>query len=85
MMQSHAMEGVQWLTNQQKDERQQDNGDRRRLARQHPSNLLRSLTCEQNMQRTVSSRLRYELRHNIFGRSNFPHAWREAHDAHAYT
>ena len=29
MMQSHAMEGVQWLTTQQKYERQQDNSDRR--------------------------------------------------------
>ena len=29
------------LINLQKDERQQDNGDRRRLARQYPSNLPR--------------------------------------------
>ena len=34
------------LTAQQKDERRQDNGDEKRLARHHPSNLLRSLTRE---------------------------------------
>ena len=33
-----------WLTAQQKDERRQDNGDKKRLARHHPSHLLRSLT-----------------------------------------
>ena len=31
---------------QQKDERQQDNSDTNRLVHHHPSNLLRSLTCE---------------------------------------
>ena len=34
------------LTAQQKDERQQDNSDKNRLARHHPSNLLHSLTRE---------------------------------------
>ena len=34
------------LTDQQKDERRQDNGDKKRLARHHLSDLLRSLTCE---------------------------------------
>ena len=34
------------LTAQQKDERQQDNGDTKRLAHYHLSNLLHSLTCE---------------------------------------
>ena len=40
------------LTAQQKDERQ-DNGDKKRLARQHPSDLLHSLTHEQDRQRTA--------------------------------
>ena len=35
------------LTAQQKDERRQDNDDKKRLARQHSSDLLRSLTREQ--------------------------------------
>jgi len=35
-----------WLTAQQKDERRQDNGDKKCLAHQHSSNLLRSLTHE---------------------------------------
>ena len=39
-------ERVQMLTAQQKDERQQDNCDEKRLARCHPSDLLRSLTHE---------------------------------------
>ena len=34
------------LTAQQKDERRQDNGDKKRLVRHHPSDLLRSLTRE---------------------------------------
>ena len=34
------------LTAQQKDERRQDNGDKKRLARHHPSDLLRSLSRE---------------------------------------
>ena len=34
------------LTAQQKDERRQDNGDEKRLARHHPSYLLCSLTRE---------------------------------------
>ena len=34
------------LTTQQKDERRQDNGDKKRLARHHPSDLLRLLTRE---------------------------------------
>ena len=39
------------LTAQQKDERQQDNGDKKQLACQHPSNLLGSLTRERDRQR----------------------------------
>ena len=34
------------LTAQQKDERRQDNNDKKRLARHHPSDLLHSLTRE---------------------------------------
>jgi len=34
------------LTAQQKDERRQDNGDEKRLACHHPSDLLHSLTRE---------------------------------------
>ena len=34
------------LTAQQKDKRRQDNSDKKRLARHHPSDLLRSLTRE---------------------------------------
>ena len=34
------------LAAEQKDERRQDIGDKKRLACHHPSNLLRSLTCE---------------------------------------
>ena len=34
------------LTAQQKDGRRQDNGDKKRLARHHPSDLLCSLTRE---------------------------------------
>jgi len=40
------MYGRRLLTAQQKDERRQDNGDTKRLARHHPSELLRSLTRE---------------------------------------
>ena len=50
------------LTAQQKDERRQDNNDKKRLARHHPSDLLRSLTCERE-DSTVSSRQHFELRH----------------------
>ena len=32
-----------WLTAQQTDERRQDNKDKKRLARHHPSDLLHSL------------------------------------------
>jgi len=41
------------LTAQQKEERQQDNVDKKRLARQHLSDLLRSLTCERDRLRTA--------------------------------
>jgi len=46
-----------WLTAQQKDERQ-DNHGRRRLARQHPRDLLCSLTLGRDRRRrsTASSR-----------------------------
>ena len=43
-----------WLTTQQRDERRQDNGDRRRLARKHPNDLLRSLTRERDRHDVVS-------------------------------
>ena len=72
------------LTAQQKNERWQDNSDRRRLARQHPSNLLHSLTCEQDRRRTARGRLNRSLKLRHFIRSKFPHAQHEAHDAHAY-
>ena len=39
------------VTAGQRDERQQDNGDRRQLARQHLSDLLRLLTCEWDRRR----------------------------------
>ena len=70
-----------WLTTQQKDERQ-DNGNRRQLSRQHPSDLLRSLTRERDRRRTARCRLD---RASSFAILNFPRAQREAHDAHAYT
>ena len=44
------------LTVQQKDERQ-DNCDRRQLARQHPNDLLRLLTCGRDRQTTARRRL----------------------------
>ena len=70
------------LTAQQKDERRQDNGETKRLARQYLSDLLCSLTCEWGRRRhsMVSSRQRFELHH--FVRSNFQHAQHEAHVAH---
>ena len=49
------------LTAQQKDERRQDNGDKKRLARQHPSDLLHSLTHERDWQRTAQCRLNSSL------------------------
>ena len=67
------------LTAQQKDERQQDNGDKKRLVRHHPSALLRSLTHERlggGQHGVVLPALRA---------SPFPHAPCEAPDAHAYT
>ena len=48
------------LTTQQKDERQ-DNGDRRQLARQHLSDLLCSLTREQDRWRTAQRNLNHTL------------------------
>ena len=59
-----------------------DNGDKRQLARQHPSDLLRSLTRGWDRRRTAWRRLD---RASNFTISNFPHAGDEAHDAHAYT
>ena len=47
-----------WLTAQQKDERQQDNGDRKRLACHHPSDLLHSLTRER-----IDGGQHFELHH----------------------
>ena len=47
---------IRRLTAQQKNERQH-NRDRRRLVRQHPSDLLRSLTHGRDRQRTARRRL----------------------------
>ena len=63
-------------------ERRHENGDKKRLARQHWSNLLRSLIRERDRRRTAWRRLDNA---SSFAISNFPHAPREAHDAHAYT
>jgi len=70
------------LTVQQKDERRQNNGDKKRLERHHPSDLLRSLTHEWigGGQHGIVSQ-RFER----FAIWNFPRAPREAPDAHAYT
>ena len=61
------------LTTHQKDERQrrQDNSNRRRLARQHPSNLLCSLTRERDRHRTARCCLDCA---SSFAISNCPHA-----------
>ena len=70
------------LTAQQKDERRQNNGDRRRLAHQFPSDLLYSMTSERDRRRIVKRHLDCA---SSFAISNFPCALREAHDAHVYT
>ena len=57
MMPERVQRYERQLTAQQKNERWQDNSDRRRLARQHPSNLLHSLTREQDRRRTARGRL----------------------------
>ena len=66
------------LTAQQKDERRQGNGDKKRLVRHHLSDLLSSLTHERGggQHSIVLPALRA---------SNFPRAPREAPDAHAHT
>ena len=64
------------LTTQQ---RMKDNGNRRRLAHQHPSDLLCSLTRERDRRRTPLRCLNCALSLAI---SDFPHARCEAHDAH---
>ena len=50
------------ITAQQNDERRQDNGDKKRLACQHWSNLLRALIREWTEDSTASSRQRFEIR-----------------------
>ena len=72
------------LTAQQKDERRQDNGDKKRLARQHWSDLLRSLIMSVN---GIDGGQHCLDTHSAssFAISNFPRAPREAHDVHAYT
>jgi len=70
------------ITAQQKDERRQDNGDKKRLALQHLSDILRSLIRERDTRRTA---LRCLDSASSFTISNLPCAPREAHDAHAYT
>ena len=72
-----------WLTAQQKDERRQDNGDKKRLVRQHPSDLLRLLTCERDRRRTACFVLTALRALPFRVQSNFLHALREVHDAHA--
>ena len=62
--------------------RRQENGDKKRLARQHWSDLLRSLIRERDRRRTALPRLDSA---SNFAISNFPRAPHEAHDAHAYT
>ena len=77
----HQNESRRQLTTQRKNERQ-DNGNRRRLALQHPRDLLRSLTHERDRRRTARRRLDSA---SSFAISNFPRARRKAHDAYAYT
>ena len=48
------------LTAQQKDEKRQDNGDKKRLVRQHPSDLLCSLTRELDTDRRRTARRRLD-------------------------
>ena len=64
------------FTAQQKDERWQDNGDKKRLARHHPSDLLHSLIRE-----------RIGGGQHVANASSFAIscAPREAPDAHTYT
>ena len=61
------------LTTQQKDERRQDNGDRRWPTSQHPSDLLRSLTREQDRW-TARHHLNHTLCFAIFELCTCP-AW----------
>ena len=62
------------LTPQQKDERQQDNGDKKRLVCQHLSNLLHSLTCERDRRRTAWHHLNSALSFAISAnRTNMVH------------
>ena len=63
------------------NERQQDNSDKKRLAPQHPSNLLCSLTHEWDKRRTAQRCLDCAL---SFAISNFSRAWHEAYDVHVY-
>ena len=73
--------GGRRLTAQQKDERRQDNGDKKRLARHQLSHLLRLLIREQiggGQHGVVSPALRASP-------FPFPCAPRAAPDAHAYT
>ena len=49
------IESRMWTLN--KDERRQDNGDKKRLARQHLSNLLCSLTRERDRRKSARRRL----------------------------
>ena len=64
------------LTAQQKDVRL-DNGDKKQLASQHPSDLLCSLTCERDRWRTALQASPFCL--------IFPCAPCEAHDTHVYS
>ena len=67
---------------QQKDERLQDNGDKKRLAHQHPKDLLRLVICERDRWRTAWCHVDSA---SSFAILNLPRAPRGAHDAHVYT
>ena len=70
------------LAAQQKDDRQQDNGNKKRLAHQHPKDLLHSVICERDRRRTARCHLDSA---SSFAILNLPRAPLEAHDAHVYT
>ena len=59
---SRCMKDGSLITAQQNDKRRQDDGDKKRLAHQHWSDLLHSLIHEQTEDSTASSRQRFELR-----------------------
>ena len=72
------------LTAQQKDERCQDNSDKKRLVRQHLSDLLRSLTHEWDRWRTAQRRLNSTSSFAISSDQTF-HVLRVRHMMRIYT